>query len=211
MHISCSSRTKARRIFFLHRFVVSQCAAPSPLTPPWPAGLPNVSYEDESRKIVATSLGSGACTFVPDITCSPGSGHHVLVICISRCDGQAFSIAQDSNNEERGHDCLNIFRGGGFVGFLGCDQVDVGERDRWKSSERSQIGLYGDVMDHTFHSGTNPVTMGFGYDGCDKNGRGRNYQSFSRVKSPSHSLRFDLFCGRSDTRVCDVAIDGCKS
>jgi hypothetical protein len=175
---------------------------PSPLSPP--AGLPNVSYVDESRKIVTTTLGSGACTFVPDITCSPGSGHHVLVICISRCDGTEFSISPDSNNGGVDNS-LNSFRGG-FLGFMGCDQADVGEWEREKDSNRSQIGLHGETMDVTFHSGSAPITMGFA---CG--GENRNFRGFTKVKSRSHSLRLDLFCGRSDTRVCDVAINGCKS
>jgi hypothetical protein len=49
------------------------------------------------------------------------------------------------------------------------------------------------------------MTMGFAYQG------NQNYHALKKVKSRSHSVRFDLFCGHSDTRLFDVAVDGCKS
>jgi hypothetical protein len=165
------------------------------------SGLPGVSYADESRRTVTTSLESGACTFIPDIVCAAGSGHHVLVVCITRCDGSAFSILSESNNGEE----KNMLEDGGFLGFMSCDQDEV---DEPREHGRAQMGL---VEGHVFMSGCSPLTMGVDYAGCDRNGRGRNYGALKQVKSESHSIRFDLFRGRSDTRVCDIAVDGCKS
>jgi hypothetical protein len=54
------------------------------------------------------------------------------------------------------------------------------------------------------------LTMGFAYP--EFGGKSsQNYHALKKVKSRSHNVRFDLFCGHSDTRLFDVAVDGCKS
>ena len=167
--------------------------------------MPNVTYLDESRKTVTTSLESGACTFVPDLTCLPGSGHHVLFIRLSKADGTAFSIKKAPNNGEEGPEHV-VFGGGGFLGFMSSDQADVGPIP--DVGGQAQIGVYSDI---TFMSGKGgAITMGFAYGGGAA-GQESNYGELMSVKSRIHSIRLDLFRGATDTRVCDIAIDGCKS
>ena len=162
--------------------------------------MPNVTYLDESRKTVTTSLESGACTFVPDLTCLPGSGHHVLFIRLSKADGTEFSIKKSPNNGEEGPEHA-VFGGGGFLGFMSSDQADVGP----DGGGQAQIGLY---SDYGFTSGKpgegGQLTMGTAYSES-------NYSTLMSVKSHFHSIRLDLFRGATDTRVCDIAMGGCKS
>jgi hypothetical protein len=145
---------------------------------------------------VTTSLASGACTFVPDIACSPGSGHHVLVIRISRCDGQAFSIqSKEANNGEKSKNLFGDMSGDGFLGFMSCGQPGVKKQEQGCA----QMGLHCAGL---FGAGGRNLTWGFEYN--------PEYDVVKYHERRSHSVRFDLFCGRSDTRVCDFAVDGLR-